>query len=204
MTTESEKIKRRYDRIAPYFDALEGIMEAMVFKRWRRRLWSKIEGQHLLEAGVGTGKNFPFYPKGCQITAIDFSEKMLEKARQKLVAKNIEAELSLMDVESLCYADNSFDTVVASFVFCSVPHPRKGLKELHRVCRKGGKVILLEHVLSSNCYVASVMDFLNPVFLKLFGANINRQTVKNVQACGFNKVYVEHLGGVVKLIVAIK
>ena len=204
MSTNTEKIKQRYDRIAPYFDVLEAVMEGILFKRWRQQLWTHAEGQHILEVGVGTGKNFPFYPANGRITAIDFSEKMLEKAQQKCSRQHINAELSLMDVESLCYAENSFDTIIASFVFCSVPKPRKGLKELHRVCRKGGKVVLLEHVLSSNRWLAKLMNFCNPLFLKLFGANINRQTVKSVQACGFNKVYVEHLGGVVKLIIAIK
>ncbi|NOQ36389.1 MAG: SAM-dependent methyltransferase, partial [Methylococcaceae bacterium] len=59
-------------------------------------------------------------------------------------------------------------------------------------------------VLSSNRFIAKVMNFCNPVVLKLFGANINRLTIKNVQACGFNKIHVEHLSGIVKLIVAVK
>ena len=96
-----------------------------------------------------------------------------------------------MDAESICYADNSFDTVVASFVFCSVPHPRKALKELYRVLKPGGQLLLLEHVLSSNRIMAAIMNFVNPLFVRMFGANINRQTIKNVQACPFQKIYID-------------
>lgn len=204
MMTDSEKIKQRYDRLAPYFDTLEAFIEGLFFKRWRKRLWDKVEGKHLLEVGVGTGKNFPFYPYGYEITAIDFSDKMLARARQKSESQELKVELTLMDVESLCYAENSFDTVMATFVFCSVPHPRKGLKELHRVCKVGGQVVLLEHVLSSNRFMAFMMNVCNPLVLRLFGANINRQTIKSVQACGFNRVHVEHLSSMIKLIVAVK
>jgi ubiquinone/menaquinone biosynthesis C-methylase UbiE len=110
-----------------------------------------------------------------------------------------------MDVERLYFADNSFDTVVASFVFCSVPHPRKGLKEIHRVLKPGGQLIMLEHVLSANKFMAGVMNLFNPLVVKLVGANINRQTVKNVQACAFRQVLVDPSSSdMIKLIMAIK
>ena len=110
-----------------------------------------------------------------------------------------------MDVQSLCFADNSFDTVIASFVFCSVPLPLKGLKELYRVCKPGGQVLLLEHVLSSKSALAKIMNFINPAIVKLAGANINRNTVKNVKACGFASVRVdERSGDIIKLIEARK
>jgi Methylase involved in ubiquinone/menaquinone biosynthesis len=110
-----------------------------------------------------------------------------------------------MDVQSLCFADNSFDTVIATFVFCSVPLPLKGLKELYRVCKPGGQVLLLEHVLSSKPVIARVMNFINPAIVALVGANINRNTVKNVKACGFASVRVdERSGDIIKLIEARK
>jgi ubiquinone/menaquinone biosynthesis C-methylase UbiE len=110
-----------------------------------------------------------------------------------------------MDVQSLYFADNSFDTVIASFVFCSVPAPLKGLKELYRVCRPGGQVVLLEHVLSSKPALAAVMNFVNPAVVGLVGANINRNTVKNVQSCAFSSVHIdEHSGDIIKLIIAKK
>ena len=205
MKSDSPVIKQRYDRLAPYFDGLEAVMEGLFFKSWRKQLWAKVDGHHILEVGVGTGKNFDYYPAGARITAIDFSQKMLEQATHKKVRKSISVDLNLMDVQSLCYADNSFDTVIGSFVFCSVPLPRKGLKELCRVCKPGGQVLLLEHVLSSKPVIAKAMNFINPAVVALAGANINRDTVKNVKACGFASVRVdEHSGDIIKLIEARK
>jgi len=205
MKSDSAAIKKRYDRIAPYFEGLEAVMEGLFFKNWRKRLWAKVDGYHILEVGVGTGKNFDYYPAGARITAIDFSHEMLKQAAQNKDRKNIAVELNLMDVQSLCFADNSFDTVIGSFVFCSVPLPLKGLKELYRVCKPGGQVLLLEHVLSSKPVIAKVMNFINPVIVALVGANINRNTVKNIKACGFASVRVdERSGDIIKLIEARK
>jgi len=191
MSVSGDKIRQRYDRLAPWFDSLEGFLEALLFRCLRKKLWAMAEGEHILEVGVGTGKNFDFYPAHSQMTAIDFSPKMLVQAKRKQERKQIKVHLDLMDVQTLCYADNSFDTVVASFVFCSVPQPRKGLKELYRVLKPGGQLLLLEHVLSSNKYMAAMMNLLNPLVVRLVGANINRQTVKNVQACSFRSIFID-------------
>ena len=205
MHSQGEEIRRRYDRIAPWFDSLEGFLEGLIFRRLRKMLWAQASGKHILEVGVGTGKNFGFYPRSAQITAIDFSPKMLAQAQRKKDRKQVDVELALMDVQTICYADNSFDTVVASFVFCSVPLPRKGLKELHRVLKPGGQLLLLEHVLSSNKVMAGLMNAANPVVVRLFGANINRQTLKNVQACPFQQIFVDPASSdMIKLIRAVK
>ncbi|MEI6706791.1 MAG: class I SAM-dependent methyltransferase [Methylococcales bacterium] len=205
MKPDSANIQQRYNRIAPYFEGLEAVIEGLIFKGWRKKCWEKAQGHHILEVGVGTGKNFDYYPADARITAIDFSKEMLKRAEQKRTRKNVTVELDLMDVQSLYFADNSFDTVIATFVFCSVPLPLKGLKELYRVCRPGGQVVLLEHVLSSKPAIASVMNFVNPAIVALVGANINRNTVKNVQSCAFSSVHVdESSGDIIKLIVAKK
>lgn len=205
MSQHGDKTRQRYDRLAPWYDGLEGFLEGLIFRRLRKQLWAKAEGAHILEVGVGTGKNFPFYPPGSRMTAIDFSPKMLAQAERKRDRKQIAVDLALQDVQSLPYADNSFDTVIASFVFCSVPQPRKGLKELYRVLKPGGQLLLLEHVLSSNKTKAALMNLLNPLVVKAVGANINHQTVKNVQACPFRKILIDPASSdMIKLIQAIK
>ncbi|MDP2903221.1 MAG: methyltransferase domain-containing protein [Methylovulum sp.] len=207
MKPDSANIQKRYDRIAPYFEMIEAVMEGLFFKSWRKRLWDKVdqEGQHILEIGVGTGKNFDYYPANARITAIDFSPQMLKQAALKRDRKQVAVELEVMDVQALYFADNSFDTVIASFVFCSVPLPLKGLKELYRVCKPGGQVLLLEHVLSSRPVLAWIMNLFNPLVVRLVGANINRNTVKNIQSCAFGRVRVdERSGDMVKLIEARK
>ena len=205
MKSDSDTIKKRYNRISPFFDAMEGLMEKVFFSLWRKIVWQKIEGENILEIGVGTGKNFSFYPSGKDITAIDFSDKMLNRAAQKAKKHHIEVNLQLMDVQSLEFADNTFDTVIATFVFCSVPDPTQGLKEVQRVCKQGGKVVLLEHVLSSKPFLASMMNLLNPIVLMLAGANINRTTTETVKQIGFLSVHVDDLSGdIVKIIEARK
>ena len=205
MKLENDIIRKRYDRIAPYFEMMEAMMEGLFFKSWRKNLWSRVEGHHILEVGVGTGKNFEYYPPGARVTAIDFSPAMLKQASQKKAQKAVKVDLDLMDIQSLAFADSSFDTVIASFVFCSVPQPLKGLKELHRVCKPGGQVLLLEHVISTKPLLAKVMNFFNPIILILVGANINRNTLRNIKAAGFAWVIVDQQSShIIKLVEARK
>ena len=167
--------------------------------------WSKVEGTHVLEVGVGTGKNFPCYPQGAEITAIDFSERMLERARAKADRQKVKVRLLQMDVQNLQFEDNSFDTVVASFVFCSIPDPLRGLAEVQRVCKAGGKVVLLEHVLSANRILGWLMNLANPLTVRIAGANINRTTAENVARSGLKVEQVTDLAlGIFKLIEARK
>ena len=184
---------------------MEAALEWAFFKRWREILWSRVQGPKILEVGVGTGKNFACYPPGSEIVAVDFSEKMLQRARQKSIARGIAVELQLMDVQQLAFADDSFDTVVASFVFCSVPDPLQGLRELYRVCKPGGKLVLLEHVLSSRPLLARLMNFLNPLVVSMVGANINRKTLETVRQSGFHSLEIDPVSGdIVKLFTASK
>ncbi len=206
MTTESkatETAKRRYNRIAPLYDLMEGITERSRYSKWREMLWSKVEGTHILEVGVGTGKSFPYYPADAEITAIDFSGEMLKRAEHKAGKQKVKVRLQQMDVQNLEFEDNTFDTVVASFVFCSVPDPVRGLIEIERVCKPGGKVVLLEHVLSVNCILGWFMNLANPLVVRMMGANINRRTVENVLKSGLVVERVTDLGaGIFKLIEA--
>jgi ubiquinone/menaquinone biosynthesis C-methylase UbiE len=205
MNSETEAVKKRYDRIAPYFDAVEGLMEKMLFGAWRRRIWDCVEPGKILEVGVGTGKNFPYYPAAAEITAIDFSAKMLAQAQRKAAGEKLRVDLRLLDVQAMDFPDNSFDTAIGTFVFCSVPLPLQGLKEVRRVLKPGGRLLLLEHVRSSNRLPAALMDFFNPLAAALVGANINRDTVENVRLSGFAEVGVDASSGdILKLIEARK
>ncbi len=201
----TEAARRRYNRIAPVYDFMESLVERSRYSKWREMLWSKAEGNNILEVGVGTGKNFPYYPGDAEITAIDFSEKMLSRAREKANKQRVKARLRQMDVQNLEFEDNTFDTVVASFVFCSVPDPVRGLKEVERVCKPGGKVLLLEHVLSANRALAWFMNLVNPLIARTMGPNINRRTVENVGNSGLMVEQVTDLAaGIFKLIEARK
>ena len=201
----TEIAKRRYNRIALLYTVLiDGLIERSRSSRWRELLWSKVEGTHVLEVGVGIGKNFPYYPADAEITAIDFSEKMLKYARDKARKQGVRVRLQQMDVQNLQFEDNTFDTVVASFAFCSVPDPLRGLMEVERVCKPEGRVVLLEHVLSTNRILAWLMNLTAPL-ARIIGDNPNRRTVENVVKSGLRVEQVTDLGvGIFKLIEARK
>lgn len=195
--------RNRYQRLSPWYDQIESRSEKK-FGPWRMSLWQKAIGPKVLEVGVGTGKNMPYYPPDMQVTAFDLTPGMLERARKRADTLHKSVDLSLGDVQSLKYLDNSFDTVVATFVFCSVPDPIRGLREVNRVVKPGGLILLLEHVRIDRPIIGRMMDLLNPLVSRITGANINRNTVETVMDAGIYIESVEHLGTMqmIKLIVA--
>lgn len=201
----TEIARRRYNRIAPMYDLMEDLVERSRYSKWREMLWSKVEGTNILEVGVGTGKNFPYYPVNAEITAVDFSDRMLRRAKDRASKQRVKVRLEQMDVQNLEFEDNTFNTVVGSFVFCSVPDPVGGLMEVKRVCKPEGKVVLLEHILSANRILGWLMNLANPLVVRMIGANINRRTVENVSKSDLVVEQVTDLAaGIFKLIEARK
>src|SRR6266540_3631587 len=196
--------RARYQRISAIYDRMEGLMEKRS-RPWREKVWQSVFGPRVLEVGVGTGKNMEFWPKDCKVTAIDLTPGMLEIARKRADSLHRQGDdLFLADVQHLDLPSGIFDTVVATFVFCSVPDPVQGLREIGRVLRPEGQILLLEHVRIDRPVVGTLMDFLAPLIVRLNGANINRRTVENVRAAGLQIERVENLDdmGMFKLIVA--
>lgn len=201
LARETALTKARYDRIAPVYDAMEWVIERFAFEPWRRELWSRVPEGRVLEVGIGTGKNIQYYPPEAQVTGIDLSEGMLSRARRRADALGMDVELRHVDVQHLPFDDDSFDVAVATFVFCSVPIPIQGLRELGRVVQPGGDIWLLEHVRVDKPVIGPLMDVLNPILVRISGANINRQTVENVTRAGLELISVKNLkGDLVKLI----
>lgn len=193
MVMREDKTKRRYDRIARIYDFMEYPVEVMFFSGWRKELFSFVSGK-VLEVGIGTGKNLLYYPQGIKLTGIDISSRMLRKAKIRAAEMRYSLDLMVMDVEDMSFSDQSFDYVVSTFVFCSVPRPLRGLSEIKRVLKSDGCAIFLEHVRSENEFLGKIMDVLNPVIRSLIGPNINRRTVENIKKSGLKVLSIENKG----------
>jgi ubiquinone/menaquinone biosynthesis C-methylase UbiE len=159
-------------------------MEKM-FAHWSEELLGQAQGR-VLEVGSGTGRSFACYPEGVRLTGIDFSAEMIRKAGRRLAESGRQGvTLRLMDAEEMTFNNDSFDTVVGMCVLCSVPHPERALREIRRVCRPGGKLLMLERVRSNGRIAGPLMDLINPLPFHLYGANIKRRTVESLRRAGF-------------------
>lgn len=195
---------QRYERISGIYDRMEGMMERR-FRPWRQKAWQFTHGPRILEVGVGTGKNMEFWPRDSKVTAIDLTPGMLEIARQRAAKLQRSGDdLFLADVQHLHLPSRIFDTVIATFVFCSVPDPVQGLREIGRVVRTDGHIVLLEHVRIDRPIIGTLMDTLAPLIVRVHGANINRRTLTNIQVAGLKIDHVIDLdkSGMFKLIFA--
>jgi phosphatidylethanolamine/phosphatidyl-N-methylethanolamine N-methyltransferase len=120
-------------------------------------------GERVLEVGVGTGINAALYPRSCSVTGIDLSGSMLEKARERVAKKGLtNVRLLEMDAADLKFGDNSFDIVYAPYLISVVPDPVAVVREMGRVCRPGGRIILLNHFRSANPLLAWIERAISP------------------------------------------
>ncbi|HII14880.1 MAG TPA: class I SAM-dependent methyltransferase [Nanoarchaeota archaeon] len=191
-----------YNRVSWAYDFFLWPFEKLVLGKWRKRFAGMAAGS-VLEVGVGTGKNLPYYSKSAKVTGIDISRGMLDKAIKRSKMQGIGCSLLLMDAGDMKLKSSSFDCVACMFVLCSVPDPVKALQEMARVCKPDGKIIMLEHVLSSNRLIALWQKIHNPIARWLFGDNINRDTNGNIRKAGLKIVLEENLAlkDVFKLVV---
>lgn len=193
---ETAAVRRKFDRNARWFDAGGGTADAP----WRVRLIREARGR-VLEIGVGTGKNLPFYDPASttEMVGIDLNPGMLARARSKPC--RVPVTLLEMDAQRLEFPDASFDTVLASYVFCSIPDPIAALREAARVCRPDGRILLLEHVRIDRPIIGPLMDLAAPLVAGIIGCHINRRTVENVRLAGLKVEKVEPVrGDLLKLI----
>ncbi len=144
----------------------------------------------MLEVAVGTGKNLQFYPEGCRVTGVDFSRSMLDEASRRARALGRVFEPREGDVTALPFADASFDTVVCTLGACTFDDPLAAFREMRRVCRTDGSVLLLEHVLPRDRPLAWLAKAITPFARRAVGCNPNRDTLALVREAGLHVVSV--------------
>lgn len=188
-----DRVTRVYDRVARIYDIYDAPMEWLGGNHRRDRVLRRARGE-VLEVGIGTGRNLDRYPPGVHLTGIDVSEGMLRRARRRADRLGGDVRLEQADVQQLSFADASFDTVTATCVFCSVADPVQGLREVARVVKPDGLVLLLEHVRPRNPLLGWLADRLSPLTRRLFGPEINRRTEENVAAAGLEIIDVRRQG----------
>jgi len=160
---DHQRVERAYAGWARIYDRIFGPVFQDSRERAIRNLGA-LPGQRILEVGVGTGLLLPLYPADCRVVGIDLSEAMLAKARErvrKLGLKNL--ELHAMDAGQMTFPDSSFDIVMAAYVVTAVPEYKKVIREMVRVCRPGGRIIMLNHLTSSNPVLAAVERAISPL-----------------------------------------
>lgn len=156
-------IDRVYAKLTPFYDIIFGPILQPGRVEAIARMGLK-PGDRVLEVGAGTGINAPLYPRECQVTAIDLSSAMLEKARERVTRLGL-AHVRLLeaDAEHLTFADDSFDSVYAPYTISVVPNPVKVALEMKRVCRPGGRIVILNHFRSEHPLMSRIERAISPL-----------------------------------------
>jgi ubiquinone/menaquinone biosynthesis C-methylase UbiE len=187
MTVQGEgTCQAKWDRASRTYDWMTWGDERR-YSSAKTRLFSKMKGRCFMVA-AGTGHDFAYFPPGLSIVAIDISPGMIARAGPRAVAYAGSLELRVMDVQDLEFPDAAFDSVATACTFCSVPDPIRGLRELFRCLKPGGRLLMFEHVRSRFGPIALVQDLMTPLSRRM-GPDMNRDTVSNVLRAGFELMH---------------
>jgi ubiquinone/menaquinone biosynthesis C-methylase UbiE len=154
-------------------------------------LFHDMHGRVLFVA-VGTGVDIPHFPPGLEIVAVDINREMLRRAETRRAKYSGDLQLVEADVMNLGFPDASFDTVATACTFCSVPDPMRGLRELYRVLRPGGQLLMFEHVRSRSPIFGLTLDLMT-LWTRRLGTEMNRDTVGNILRAGFRIEKIESI-----------
>lgn len=179
----------RYERIAPLYDLLDLPFERGRYRHIRPLLFQGLSGR-ILDAGVGTGRNIPFYPPDASVVGVDLSPAMLARAKRRARRLGRAVDLRLMDVTRLDLPDRSFDAAVASFLFCVLPSELQvpALREIVRVLKPGGTFRLLEYVRPTGTMRALIARLWEPWMAWAYGAGFDRRTEEQAVKAGLQVV----------------
>ena len=183
----SQEIAQKYDLFARWYDFVEGVPDLLGVRKLRGQLLARASGK-ILEVAAGTGKNFSFYPKSSDLTAVDVSAEMLRAARRRARRLGLNVKLALADAEALPFSDRSFDAVVSTLTTCTFPNPVAALSEMARVCRTNGRILLLDHGRSDRQWLARWQDRRDEPHARQLGCHWNREPLKLVNEAGLKPI----------------
>jgi phosphatidylethanolamine/phosphatidyl-N-methylethanolamine N-methyltransferase len=163
VSLEERQVRRAYDFYSPVYDFLF----KKIFEPGRIaaiRMLGQAPRGRVLEVGIGTGLNLPFYARDIDLVGVDLSEGMLRKAQEKLGSLRMRrVTLKVMDAAALDFGDGEFDATLATYVISAVPDPVAVLREMRRVTKPGGTIVILNHFRSQNPVMRRIEDALAPV-----------------------------------------
>jgi phosphatidylethanolamine/phosphatidyl-N-methylethanolamine N-methyltransferase len=170
---ENGLMARVYENMSAVYDIAFG----PILQKGRRRaveVMGDTSGRRILEVGVGTGLNLSLYKPGSDVTGIDFSPQMLDRAEARAAREGLTPRLFEMDAADLRFADDTFDVVYAPYLISVVPDPVSVLREMERVCRPGGRLLILNHFRSPNKVVSQVERWVSPMTVHIgFKADVD-------------------------------
>lgn len=185
MQLTSREIAQKYDLFARWYDMVEGVPDLLLrVRKLRKRLLQRAHGR-VLEVAVGTGKNLRYYPAvHCDIVAVDVSKRMLDQARARAKNLSLDVSFAVMDAETLSFPEQTFDTVVCSLTMCTFPDPVSALRQMARVCKLQGRILLLEHGRSDREWLGKWQDRRDDRHARQLGCHWNREPLELVHRAG--------------------
>jgi ubiquinone/menaquinone biosynthesis C-methylase UbiE len=200
---DNRQIREAYDRRAATYDATMGRGEQVLTGSFRARFGAPLRGD-TLEIAIGSGLNLPYYSANVtRAVGADLSEGMLAIAAKRARDLGRGLALVVMDAQQLAFADATFDTVAISLALCTVPDPEAAVREMRRVCRPDGRIVMLEHVRSPIWPVALLQRLASPIQERLNGCHLARETIQTVRRSGLTiEREDQRLLGIFRLVVA--
>lgn len=191
MSLTAKEISQKYDRFARWYDLVEGIPDVLLgVRELRKQILQHARGR-ILEVAVGTGKNLQYYRGSLnELTAVDLSKGMLDGARIRAEKLSLKLSLAVMDAEALSFPDETFDTVVSSLTICTFPDPIAALRQMSRVCKSEGRILLLEHGRSDREWLGRWQDRRDERHARQLGCHWNREPVELVKKAGLEPISV--------------
>lgn len=196
----NEIIKDEYNKFSKFYDYFTSPFNIFLLTRLRKRLLADLKGK-VLETAVGSGENLKYYNRSCRLSAIDLSPRMLELAKKEAKRLDIGVKFYNGEVEKLPFKAGNFDYVVDSLALCTYIDPVKVLKEIKRVCKKNGRILLLEHGKSNNTFLSKFQHWRERRRGERFGCALMRNHEQLVRKAGLKIEKIErHMFGIFYLI----